>query len=203
MRTRTTDCGNDCQSVNTVISGLESKVTLTSSTKKVGNMRCNKCSREAPIGQSRCNICLAGDRRYISNRRQFRKDNHLCLRCGSSQLVTTCYCQVCLDKYKAWRDKDRRDTICHYGGVCQCCGEDRLNFLTIDHINGGGTQHRQKLKTTAGNSFYRWLRKQGYPEGYRVLCFNCNCAIGLHGQCPHQEALPIRIGQLLLPVSPA
>jgi len=33
---------------------------------------------------------------------------------------------------------------------------------------------------------YRWLKKQGYPKGYQVLCFNCNFA-SAWGVCPHQE----------------
>mgnify|MGYP001568273127 CR=1 FL=1 len=36
-----------------------------------------------------------------------------------------------------------------------------------------------------GSAFYRWLKQQGYPPGIRVLCFNCNCALGLFGYCPH------------------
>jgi len=27
---------------------------------------------------------------------------------------------------------------------------------------------------------------QGYPTGFRVLCHNCNQAIGLYGYCPHK-----------------
>jgi hypothetical protein len=47
-----------------------------------------------------------------------------------------------------------------------------IRCLTIDHINGGGRQERKKLKKV-GVTFYHWLQKQGYPEGYQVLCMNC------------------------------
>ena len=73
-----------------------------------------------------------------------------------------------------------------YGGaVCACCGEKHLEFLSIDHINGGGTEHRRNI--WKGSGFYSWLKQQGYPLGFRVLCFNCNLALGFFGYCPHQS----------------
>lgn len=75
----------------------------------------------------------------------------------------------------------------HYGGSppeCACCGESYLEFLTMDHINGGGTKQRKQLR---GTSFYRWLKKNNYPDEYRVLCMNCNFALGHSGYCPHQK----------------
>jgi hypothetical protein len=81
----------------------------------------------------------------------------------------------------------------HYSVVgkpeCGCCGIVKVEFLTIDHIDGGGTKHRQSLGARAsGSYFYRWLRDHGYPTGYRVLCFNCNCGINANdGVCPHKQ----------------
>ncbi len=93
----------------------------------------------------------------------------------------------------------RLQAINHYGGKCACCGEDRLEFLAIDHLGGRGTgaaQRRELPSGARGSWFARWLKNQGYPEGYRVLCHNCNMATGLYGYCPHQESvsrLAIRI----------
>jgi hypothetical protein len=65
----------------------------------------------------------------------------------------------------------------HYSGGephCALCGYNAdLRALEIDHINGGGTQERNALNLH-GVQFYDWLKKQDYPEGYRVLCCNCN-----------------------------
>jgi hypothetical protein len=74
-----------------------------------------------------------------------------------------------------------------YGNVeCRCCGEYNPVFLTIDHINGGGTQGRKKHG--GGSHFYKWLIQQGCPPGYQVLCFNCNCGRAVNGGvCPHVE----------------
>jgi hypothetical protein len=70
-----------------------------------------------------------------------------------------------------------------YGGCCACCGERSMDFLCIDHIDGGGTQHR---KLIGKGSTYRVLKNAKYPPGYRVLCANCNLAWGLFKRCPHR-----------------
>lgn len=66
---------------------------------------------------------------------------------------------------------------------CACCGEKEIEFLTIDHINGGGCQHKKETK----NHLYEWIVKNKYPEGFRILCMNCNLAIGKLGYCPHTK----------------
>lgn len=92
-------------------------------------------------------------------------------------------------KYRA-RSKQARwqlkvDTLAAYGGICACCGEAEPMFLGIDHISGGGTKHRRELG--GGGRFYRFLKINDWPSGYRVLCHNCNMAYGFFGQCPHTK----------------
>lgn len=72
-----------------------------------------------------------------------------------------------------WRYALKLEILEHYGGQrCSLCDEIRLGTLVIDHIAGGGCQHRRIVGSD--NVFYRWLKKQGFPPGYRVLCANCN-----------------------------
>ena len=69
----------------------------------------------------------------------------------------------------------KREVIIYYGGgklMCVTCGEGRLACLSIDHIEGGGTNHRRQLRAW-GDLFYRWLKAQNYPKGYQTLCMNC------------------------------
>jgi hypothetical protein len=117
-------------------------------------------------------------------------------------------CTLCRNNVKtAWRTKYperhrvtsrayqmglRMGCLLAYGGeppVCACCGEYRIPFLAIDHINGGGKTHRLSIgaATIGPHAVYRWLKKNGYPEGFRVLCHNCNYALGLYGKCPHED----------------
>ena len=83
---------------------------------------------------------------------------------------------------KIARDNLRLEALAAYGNKCVCCGETEIVFLTIDHINGNGTSHR---KTISNHLFY-WLKKSGYPEGFQVLCRNCNWA-KFKGGCPHNK----------------
>lgn len=89
---------------------------------------------------------------------------------------------------KNWRNKIKIEIITHYGGKCACCGEARIEFLSIDHIDGGGMKHLRSLGfKQGGTQFYCWLRRENYPKGFRVLCFNCNRSYGMYGYCPHQK----------------
>lgn len=90
------------------------------------------------------------------------------------------------EKYR----KDRLICLTHYGGnppKCKCCGELFLEFLAIDHINGQGNKLRKEKKYGSGGRLYFWLIKNNFPEGFQILCHNCNLAKGFYGYCPHNE----------------
>lgn len=91
-----------------------------------------------------------------------------------------------IEKRKNSKYNYRRKIKCinAYGGKCVCCGESHWQFLSIDHINGGGREHRRQLGGHA--YFYEWLKRHGYPkDNYRCLCYNCNQCFGIYGYCPH------------------
>lgn len=74
----------------------------------------------------------------------------------------------------------------HYGKVCACCGESNKIFLSIDHINGGGTKQRKEMK----EKITTWLVRNSFPNGFQTLCFNCNWGKHInHGICPHKEKI--------------
>jgi hypothetical protein len=81
------------------------------------------------------------------------------------------------------REVLKREVFAEYGNVCACCPEDRYEFLSIDHIEGGG---KNKVPNCTGKDLYRWLRKNGHPKDkFRLLCHNCNQSMGYYGYCPH------------------
>lgn len=88
------------------------------------------------------------------------------------------------------RYKKMRLTILeHYGGSppsCACCGETIYEFLTIDHINGGGIKHRAENNNQPA-TMYRNIIKDGFPKDLRILCMNCNHSLGHYKICPHQN----------------
>lgn len=91
------------------------------------------------------------------------------------------------------RDNARRarvalkaEMIAAYGGCCSCCGESETTFLTLEHLNGDGREHRAAAGTT--DRMLLDLKRRGWPtDKYTVLCFNCNMGKSVNGGiCPHQ-----------------
>jgi len=67
---------------------------------------------------------------------------------------------------------------------CNCCGENfHIDFLAIDHIAGRQQMDSEpeliKLGYSSELSGYdlkNWLIKNDFPEGFQILCHNCNSA---------------------------
>lgn len=90
-----------------------------------------------------------------------------------------------------WNYRNRQKCLDAYGRMCACCGEDNDRFLTIDHVDNNG--HEMRKEHLTGNTFYRWLIRNGFPDGFQILCFNCNIGRALNGGiCPHKEGSTTR-----------
>ena len=86
---------------------------------------------------------------------------------------------------RTWRMVVKQEFVDAYGGCCACCRETRLPFLTVEHKNGDGAEHRRRTRGHGGIATYLDLKRMGFPQGpYEVLCFNCNHA-RYYGGCPH------------------
>lgn len=126
----------------------------------------------------------------------------------TSQLIYSWLCTVCSEEYEArrrkWAERRRKNSasdsakfrqsvrtqvINAYGGKCACCGETEPKLLTIDHVNNDGAEHRRKLNIKGGWVFYSWIIKNNFPKNLQLLCFNCNCAKGFFGKCPHLPSI--------------
>jgi hypothetical protein len=82
------------------------------------------------------------------------------------------------------RKRIRDEMLAAYGGQCTCpkCPETNPAFLTLEHVNGTGKEHRKQV----GSHAYADLRRRGWPkDGYTLLCWNCNCATKGGKTCPH------------------
>ena len=115
------------------------------------------------------------------------------------------WCKLCVSEYNeqyklAYPEKEearklagkrqRKDckakVFAHYGSCCACCGEDNMMFLTVDHVDNDGAEHRRTM--THGSTISVWLVKHNFPEGFQILCYNCSCGRAHNGGvCPHQE----------------
>ena len=129
---------------------------------------CNRCDRRKPIVK-------------------FRK----ALRSQSGKLQERTQCYECEKQYFAISNaRIKMEVFSHYSEgyvVCACCGEDGIDFLTLDHIENDGAVKR-KNGEPLGSGLYRYLIKNNYPSGFQVLCWNCNCGKRINkGICPHQN----------------
>lgn len=141
-----------------------------------------------PATKSKCDRCLKKTNEYYQHHRKKRRLNGICT-CGGTITDQQGQCVNCRLNSRIRNRKLKTDAMNAYGGCrCVCCGESEIDFLNIDHIDGGGTQHRKTIG--AGVKFYRWLRNNQYPTGYQVLCANCNLGKHICHQCPHKRPQP-------------
>jgi hypothetical protein len=106
----------------------------------------------------------------------------------ATNTYTDAFCIPCRKLYAKARFLEvRKRVLAHYGGKCVCCGESRHEFLSFDHIEGRGKEHRGY--TGGGSAFVRWLIKNNYPKEFQILCHNCNLSLGFYGYCPHRPEI--------------
>jgi hypothetical protein len=102
------------------------------------------------------------------------------------------------ERYKAVRaasnERLRAKVFAHYGTACACPGCEATEHLTIDHVDGGGGDHRKTLTgdDRGGLVLYRWLANNGFPEGFQTLCRSCNASKRNTAACrrDHGACLP-------------
>lgn len=162
--------------------------------------QCMKC-RNAGMNSTRCKGCGEHFARQNSTRelcpRCRPQVTKPCARCGTEFVGSMeqrrycspeCRAATLTEQRRAAHRRVRMEALRAYGGdapACTCCGESVLQFLALDHVNGGGHAQRQE---TGGGGFYVWLRRHNYPAGFQILCHNCNFGRQINGgTCPHQE----------------
>ena len=86
----------------------------------------------------------------------------------------------------------RAAVLGHYGTACACCGA--AERLSIDHVEGNGARHRQELfgGKSSSQRMYRWLVKQGFPDGFQTLCLPCNQSKGNGRECKRHNPGAVR-----------
>ena len=103
----------------------------------------------------------------------------------------------CSKYHKKYYLKTKMMVFTHYGDnppKCACCGETIIQFLTVDHIHGDGNKHRRRTGMKNSLAIYLWLIKNNFPEGFQILCYNCNCGRAHNnGICPHKQLRDLSI----------
>lgn len=183
---------------------------------------CPQCGKNPSRNGKRCTGCLFDSTEYNRQRFQNRYDAGLCVECGKNpHEKDKKSCSFCLqkrrEKYKNSDNKEARRqqaaeirwarkkrVLEHYGGKCMCCEEAEPIFLAMDHIYGGGNEHRREIGNNPGSrggsssvQFYKWIEKNNYPDILQILCHNCNMGKHLNGGiCPHKDHTRSPFGEL-------
>ncbi len=122
---------------------------------------------------TKCGAPLTGDNWYPS------------MRTNNQRQCKSCHCKAVLSRLRTprgsfanrvWFRKRGQElkveVLSHYsGGPPRCTrrGYTDVRALSIDHVNSGGAQHGKKVKKMC-----EWFLRNEYPDGYAVLCLNCN-----------------------------
>jgi hypothetical protein len=165
---------------------------------RVGLTKCQECSDVDNSAQKRLYNKKYRIKAYPKQRKE-RLEKGLCLKCGKvPPVLYSPHCRACIDNSTKWNNNLKEKVYAAYGGyICACCGETIKQFLTIDHINNDGCDHRRLLNGLhkpnrngrgSGKDLYLWLKRNNFPPGFQILCMNCNMGKARNnGVCPHKS----------------
>lgn len=138
---------------------------------------CSRCgSLPVESGKRSCESCLAliRSKRVRTERKKKSREEQLA-------------------SYRLRNRRLREKVLDHYGRECKCCQETIEEFLSIDHINNDGANHRRDVRGGNSGNIYSWLVTNNFPAGFQTLCHNCNFAKGRYGACPHKASASERL----------
>jgi len=151
---------------------------------------CRSCGKDAG-GKSYCEDCTVRVKKNAKVHYEKSKEAGSCHCCGkpSDGKVQCAECRVKNSDGNKVRYQQLRDEVfAAYGGYkCVGCGYTTPEALQIDHINGGGNEHRREIGI---GKLYSWLKHEGFPTGFRVLCSNCNTLAARGLPFPNQSKEP-------------
>jgi len=125
-----------------------------------------------------CNVCREiVEQKAIAYRLQWKKDNWDRQKLYQKRNRMKPEHKIKAAKWKRARGQIYRMRVLkHYSPDLKCigCGFSDVRALTIDHIDGGGCAHRREIKVNHNaREFYRWIIKNNFPDGFQILCCNC------------------------------
>lgn len=175
-------CGVDQSRVllTTVVADITCRSCVRSFSRFLPTRTCSTCKIEKPLDDEH----FASFKSHRSQRR-FRS---WCKPCENERMKQwrKLRPELVVKSSRMYHANLRLGALKHYSNgtmTCACCSESEVLFLCLDHINGGGNAHRRSLREPgSGFHLYRWLKDQGYPLGFQVLCYNCNMAKHLLGK---------------------
>ena len=162
--------------------------------------KCIRCGKKKPessfyAGRGDCKECHSI---YIKEWKRRRGESYRQKRNEESKAYYRKNFARISEKERNHPERKRRNALAYYyrlqeqairaygGHICACCKETEPLFMTLDHIENNGRDHRKEFDLR-GAKLYKWLKDRGYPPGFQVLCTNCNHGkYRNNGVCPHR-----------------
>lgn len=156
------------------------------------------CGAKPKPGCVLCQPCIDKRSEHSSKLYRERKESgDKCYYCEQPRVDGLTVCEH-HRQYQKQRNRDLKvEALNHYGG-CRCadCGEDDVSLLQLDHVGGGGAQHRREIADkygvsyAKGEQFYYILKREGFPQEPKleVVCPTCN--IKRHGELNEHGPTP-------------
>ncbi len=151
---------------------------------------CKDCGEKnaSKLRQYRDERIALGLCRYCSKPKDPNETIHMCSDCRKRTQ------EYCARTYESRKVKYKQAVFDIYEQKCNCCGETTIPFLSIDHVNNNGNEHRRQVfkRNSAGNMWV-WVSSQNSKgllkkDDFQILCHNCNHGRHINGGiCPHQE----------------
>lgn len=148
---------------------------------------CEKCGKI--INKSRWNKRFCSDKcRGSESARRWREKNP---EYQKEYMITNGHKRKSYQK--KYRKNKKLEFVKLYGERCVCCGDNRMEFLTLDHVNNDGNLLRGKNVTGTSKrdnlKEYNIAIAKHNPDKFQILCMNCNCGKAWYGECPCKNYL--------------
>ena len=114
------------------------------------------CGRKPKRGLKTCQTCRQRDDK---KRQEYIKAGK-CVCSREIDVLGFKKCSICRSQTNKKNRIIKLEVIEAYGGRCACpggCDVTEPDWLSMDHVFGGGVKHRKQLKVI-GLDFYRWLK---------------------------------------------
>lgn len=133
-----------------------------------------------------CNIAKPRSEFYTYYRTNYGKRygpyiNTICKPCSKYKYARN---SVDHNLYTKYYYAMRARVFLEYGNCCQCCGEDWIEYLQLDHVNGRKDIGHPRMLN--GIPLWRWIIEHAFPNDIQLLCANCHVAKTKGLVCKHK-----------------
>jgi hypothetical protein len=140
------------------------------------DLECKECVKT----RQRTSYMSFKDKRNASRRDAYRggSDKKICQRMRDTYASRP---SVIGSRVREYRVRIKTEVLSHYSGgspKCAVCKVPDIRFLALDHMDGSGRKHRQKMGMKHS---FAWAKRNGFPALFQVLCHNCNVLSYIEG----------------------